>query len=225
MRALVLALPLLLLACGDRQPATTEPAAETTPPQSVDTPDRAEPAPTATRPETETATIQIEGMEEPIDLRLVTVGEVPLPFSTYIPADWTDQMLGSGEGTAVRMTMGEPPYAGSVTIFVPSEPNQGGVDALAEAVAESRGGAEPVEPGEPWVRTAYGFGDPAVGGSVRVGEHDGTAFYVLTEYPIEMGDGFVPRAALVLDRLRWTDDGEGLSGSSGGGAEGESSEL
>ncbi|PAP75151.1 hypothetical protein [Rubrivirga marina] len=220
MRALVLALPLLLAACGDGRPA-----ADVTPAPSVDAapdtvglgteaegageaPDR--PIAPGSRPETATATISIEGMEEPIDLRLVTVEDTRLPFSTYVPADWAADVLSSGEGDAARFVMGTPPLEGSVHLFVPSEPNQGGADALARAVAESNGGAEPLEGAAPWVRAGYRFGDPALGGSVRVGEHAGTTFYVVVRYPAEMADGFAPRVGLVLDRLRWADDGTGL---------------
>ena len=149
-------------------------------------------------------------MDEPIDLRLVTVEATPLPFSTYVPAGWTDEVLSSGEGTGARFVMGTPPLEGAVHVFVPSEANQDAADELARVVAESHGGAEPLDDPEPWVRAGYRFGDPATGGSVRVGEHAGTTFYVLVQYPAEMADGFAPRAGLVLDRLRWADDGTGL---------------
>ena len=209
--ALVLA-ALALAACGDRQPATTAatPAPEADPPPPGDTAGAQRPIAPGSRPDSTTATIRIEGTDEPVDLRLVTVEDVPLPFSTYVPAGWTDDVLGSGEGTAVRFAMGTPAGEGVVAVFVPSEPNRDGLDQLARVVAESNGGAEPLVEAEPWVRSGYRFADGERVGSVRVGEHAGVPFYVLVQYPVEMGDGFGPRAALVLDRVRWGDDGTAL---------------
>ena len=213
-----------LSACGDGPPASAdraevdEPAVEAATsdtaradaPQSSGDTSRARPIAPGSRPETATSPIQIEGTDESIDLRLVTVEDVPLPFSTYVPADWADDVLGSGEGTGARFSMGTPSREGVVTVFVPSEPNRAGVEDLARTVAESNGGAEPLGAAEPWVRSGYRFADGDRVGSVRVGEHADVPFYVLVQYPIEMGDGFAPRVALVLDRLRWSDDGTAL---------------
>ena len=151
-------------------------------------------------------------MEEPVELRLVRYPDVPLPFSTYLPQGWTDDVVGSGEGTAVRFVMGDPSVGAVVSLFVPSDANQDGVVGLARAVAESRGGFAEFEPGEvpDWASAGFSFADDSGAGSVTVGEHAGTSFYVLEEFPYEMGDGFVPRAEMIQDRLRWLDDGTGL---------------
>ena len=212
MRPLAFVAVLLLAACGDpvRDAPPSPPPANTASAGPADAPDPQRPIAPGSRPETTTATISIEGTDERVDLRLVTVEDVPLPFSTYVPAGWTDDVLGSGEGTGVRFAMGRPPREGVVTLFVPSEPNRDGLDELARVVAESNGGAEPLGEAEPWVRSGYRFADGDRVGSVRVGEHAGVPFYVLVQHPVEMGDGVGPRAALVLDRLRWGDDGTAL---------------
>ncbi len=198
----------LLVGCADSSdgPAATPTPAE---PAASATPDTAGAAP-APRPETATATLSVEGTEEPVDLRLVTFDDVPLPFSTYVPAEWSDDAASSGEGTAVRFETGPPGARGVLTVFVPSEPNRGGIEEIARSVAESTGDARPLEPREPWARSAYAFQGDGETGQVRVGEHAGVPFYVVERYPYEMGDGFAPRAALVLDRWRWADDGAGL---------------
>ena len=41
-----------------------------------------------------------------------------------------------------------------------------------------------------------------LGGEVYVGEANGKAFYVITHYPAEYGDGFAPRADLILKNLQ-----------------------
>ena len=205
---------LALLACaalvGCADPDAPQPAPEPGPASRAPTEGSPPVAAPDARPETDTATVSIEGMEESIDVRRVTIEDAPLPFSTYVPAGWSDETTGSGEGTAVRFAMGDPGYAqGVVTVFVPSEPNRAGIGEIARAVAESTGNARPLEPREPWVRSGYTFDGNGQSGRVRVGEHAGVPFYIVTQHPYEMGDGFAPRAALVLDRLRWA-DGTGL---------------
>lgn len=161
----------------------------------------AAPVPEADRPATRTDSFMVEGMAEPIDLRLVEVTDVPLPFSTYIPTDWEDEINASGEGTAVQFTMGE----AMMSLFVPAHATtEAEVTDLARAVADSRGGAEAYDAGAPW-RAAFSFAEGDAVGNVRVGEHDGTFFYVVEAHPIEYGDGFAPRVRLVLDNLRWAD--------------------
>lgn len=184
-----------------------EPAAPPGAPALEAAPDTVEAgAPEAARPASVTDTLRVEGTPEPIDLRLVTYADVPLPFSTYLPEGWDDDVLGSGEGTAVRFTMGE----ASLSLFVPMHAaTEADVTDLARAVADSRGGARPLEPPGAWARSAFAFAEGGRVGTVRVGAHGGTFFYVLEDYPVEYGDGFAPRARLVLDRLRWA-DGAGL---------------
>ena len=165
----------------------------------------------ADRPETVQETISIEGVDEPITLRLATFPEAPLPFSTYVPDGWATDVVGSGEGTAVQLTSGE----AMLSLFVPTHTtSREGVVGIARAVAESRGGARPLaavgwgEGGFSFVGDPDGSGDAA--GTVWVGEHAGTWFTVVETYPIEAADGFAPRARVVLDRLRWLDDGTAL---------------
>ena len=205
---------LALLACaalvGCADPDAPQPAPEPGPASRAPTEGSPPVAAPDARPETDTATVSIEGMEESIDVRRVTIEDAPLPFSTYVPAGWSDETTGSGEGTAVRFATGEPDRQGAVTVFVPSPANRDRIDELARAAAESGGVARPLEPVEPWVRSGYTFAGDAETGQVRVGEHAGVPFYVAERYPYELGDGFAPRAALVLERLRWADDGSGL---------------
>ncbi len=219
MRLLLLSLALVASACGgDSSEAfdattydggATDPALEGDP---VDLEGDDLDAPDVERPATETATISIEGMDETVGLRLVRYDDVPLPFSTYLPEGWSDDVMGSGEGTAVQFRMGEPPMQGLVSLFVPSDPNQAGVAGLARAMAESRGGFAEFEDGEApaWASGGFSFSDDSGSGSVSIGKHAGISFYVVEEFPYEMGDGFVPRAEMIQDRLVWLDDGTGL---------------
>jgi len=200
MRPVALALALLLAACADAPadaPATPEPAPEATPPE-------------AERPATDTATITVEGEPMELAVRLVRFDDIALPFSTTLPEDWASDWTASGEGEAVVFTMGEPPLQGVVQLFIPSEANRVGLADMARSVAESRGEVSPLEHPGPWATDGLAFSGNGEVGSVRVGSHAGVPFYVVEAYPAEMGDGFGPRAALVLERLRWADDGTGL---------------
>ena len=202
-----------LAACAE-PPATgpPDPPAGAVPGGTVDAPaapvDAGAPA---ERPETVQDTVQIEGTDEPVTLRLVSFPDVPLPFSTYVRDGWQSDVVASGEGTAVRLTTGEPPRQGLLSLFVPAgAPTEADVAELAQAAAESYGGARERDAIETWARRAWTFQDGSTVGSVRVGEHAGTPFYVLEAYPIEVGDGFAPAAHLALSRWRWLDDGTGL---------------
>lgn len=195
-----------LAACGDRQPATAEPDAEATPPQAAETPTDSSEA----RPATGTTTITVEGEPQEVPVRLVRFDDLDLPFSTYVPEGWTDDVLGSGEGAAAFIATSDGPDRGFVSVFVPSEPNREGITEIARAAVESRGEVLPMEDPADWVEEGYTFSGIDEAGAVRIGSHAGVPFYVLEAYPVEMGDGFPPRAQLVVDRLRWADDGTGL---------------
>ena len=163
------------------------------------------------RPETVVETVVAEGMDEQVTLRLVHFPEAPLPFSTYVYDTWDTDLASSGEGTAVRMTTGEPPFEGVLSLFVPAgAPTEAEIVELARSMAESNGGAQEMVAPADWVRTGYSFRTGDTIGTVQVGAHAGTWFYVYETFPIEMGDGFGPASAVALDRLRWDDDGTGL---------------
>ena len=201
--ALALAAALALGACGTGEaPAPATPAASAPPP--------AAPPPNATTDAdgVDSVTVSLEGMEEQIAVRAVRYPDLPAPFSTVVPAEWADEVSRDGDRTTVRFSTGGPPPATLSVLFVPS-----GVEAAIEAARATTLGTDdvrPLETAEPWVRFGRSFVAGGAAGSVRVGEHGGAAFVVRESVPFELGDGFYPRAALVLDRLRWLDTGAGL---------------
>ncbi|WP_420456336.1 hypothetical protein [Rubrivirga sp.] len=196
MRPTLLALALVLAACGDRPSATTAPATD-----EAASPTSADP---------DSVTISVEGTDQAVAVRRVRFEDVPLPFTTLVPERWADDVVSSGEGTAVRLTMGDPPRQGLVSVFVASEPDPAGAVERARAVAESYGEVREVASAEPWTVQVFAFSGPDAVGRVSVGEHAGVPFTVVESFPPELGDGFSPRASLVLDRLRWLDDDTGL---------------
>ena len=168
-----------------------------------------DPAPPGERPETVRDTIEVEGMDEVVTLRLVSFPDAPLPFSTYVREGWETDVVGSGEGTAVRLTLGEPPRQGVLSLFVPAgASSEAGAAEFAQAALQGEG--REAEAAEPWARRTWTAQDGDTVSTAHLGRHAGAFFVVLESYPVEMGDGFVPAARVALDRLRWLDDGTGL---------------
>ncbi|MDQ3556703.1 MAG: hypothetical protein M3409_07980, partial [Gemmatimonadota bacterium] len=163
-------------------------------------------------------TLAIEGMREPVTLRLYTPpAGFPLPFSTYVPEDMRAETVSSGEGDGVRFVAhfgGVPNEHALVHLFVYP------VDALPEharetvrAIAESYGPVREfgeIEPADRfgWAAEQYrisgrGPGSETMIGDVGLGERNGRWFHIVVQHPAEFSDGFAPRAQRILDEWRW----------------------
>ena len=192
----------VLAACGSPDtPAEPEAPAPPTAPAPPETSDA--------RPGQKEGTISVEGMDQPVALRLVREADFPIPFSTYVPEEMGYDTVASGEGSAARFSLGAEPREAVLSVFVPS----GGVDDLdawAREAAETMGEPSQLEP-PAWAEAAYSFGGVDRMGAVLAGRHAGRPFYVLESLPLNMGDGLGPRAAAVQREWRWLDDGSGLT--------------
>lgn len=182
------------------------------------------------RPDTLRDTLRIEGLPEPVVL--LRFDEPGVPFTAYYPSDVAPDVGASGEGLGVRFhaafggTRRDDAY---LAFFFPSEASgmasMSGLLALLEGpngLFESNGWAyESVRPDGgttpcDWAAAAYRF-EPSgharsANGTVCVGRHDGRAFYVLEHVPDALAEGFAPRAARLLDTVRWRSDGTRLGG-------------
>jgi hypothetical protein len=155
--------------------------------------------------------ITIEGMREPMTFRLFRAPDgYPLHFETYLPADMEAEAVSSGEGDAIAF---RPTFGGEfarravLTVTVPSgEHSAAEAQALVREIAGAMGTTERAESGGySWSLEEHRFRSADMVGSVALGRHEGTYFYVVTAYPPEMGDGFGPRAARILGEWRWAD--------------------
>lgn len=190
----------LLVGCA-AEPATT-PAASS----SEDAAD------TRILAETITDTLIVEGYPEPVTLRLVREDDGPLPFATYVPGDVAYDATASGEGAGYRFTLGDPdqPYHAVLHVFVPSaESGLGDPRAYAQALAGSAA-LQPLGDAAPWVEAAYSWRREGRFGSVLAGTREGQRFYVAEDLQEEMGDGFAPRANMILRHWRWFPEGTPL---------------
>lgn len=185
------------------------------------------------RPAAITDTLMIEGSPHPLALRLFrTDDDFPLPFSAYVPEDMTRASEDDDEdGASVRFVAefgGVRNERALIHLFVHPE----GTDpqqalAVVRAYEAAAGvpvsrGIEPLGESEtlrrtPWAEHAYVFRYQADGtwyvGTIGLGSHAGRLYHLVAHYPAEYGDGFGPRAAILLDTWRWDDGAPLQSGS------------
>ncbi len=219
-RGLVLAAVLsLTAACADSDPGPAEEArAEASSPVAgADASSRVD------RPATRTDTIRIEGMAEPVELRLFrTPDGFPIPFSTYVPEDMEPSGDASGRTAHFTAEFGGVRNEDAFLhfyVFPQGTPLQETL-ALMKGYKTSRGvpvsqGLEPIadelpRPDLRWAtedayRFLYESGDSWYTGTVGVGEWNDRYYMMVQHYPQEYGDGFGPRTALILDRWQWAD--------------------
>jgi hypothetical protein len=170
----------------------------------------------AQRPETRTTTLSVEGERTQVALRLLD--EAALPFTTYVPeGDFIEEVAASDEGVGVRFYFsptGEPDEAAYVHLFFPyNAPDSTTLreELLGEQGLLATNGWRVLDRATagiyPWAkeRITYEQTTPEdiFTGSVFVGEHAGAAFLALTHYPVEYGDGFEPRAAIILENMEF----------------------
>lgn len=178
------------------------------------------------RPATRLDTMLLEGTPEPVTLNLFrTPPDFPLPFDAYVPEDMaTETSMEDGGGAAVRFIAAfggvRNPDAFMQLYVHPEGTDHQEALAAVRAFEAAQGvpvsmGLEPLPEPEaaarmPWADASYVFRSQAGGGrwnvgSIGLGTHDGRVFHLIQRYPAEYGDGFGPRAALIVDTWRWSD--------------------
>ncbi|HEY9645800.1 MAG TPA: hypothetical protein V6C88_05490 [Chroococcidiopsis sp.] len=163
------------------------------------------------RTATLSATLNVEGEETPVQLNLFDRPE--LPFTTYLlPREFTAQVGRVDELTGARFYWtyeGEVDQSSYVQFAFPASPTP---VSVMEDLILSDGGLVEVngwniiseEPSPyPWAQEAIIYEETTdegvFMGAIYIGTYQaGKSFYVLTHYPIEYGDGFEPRADLIL---------------------------
>jgi hypothetical protein len=228
--ACLMAAGLLAASCGpdDRPGAAAGDtlAADAPAPASAPAPRGDPDIPGRHRPATVIGAIEVEGMPQPMTLRLFrTPPGFPLPFSTYLPEDVEPGSVASGEGDAVMFVAafgGRRNEDARVALQVLPGGTTG--DAARAVLRQSAPGgpAAHAVPGAapapasatprrfPWSldEVAYRFrgrDETAVVGSAALGRRDGRYFILTVQYPEEFGDGFGPRVARILGDWQWAD--------------------
>lgn len=167
------------------------------------------------RPETLQDTLALEGTAQPVTLRLYrTPPGFPLPFSTYVPADLVPESGASGDDRTVRFVAafgGRRTDSAYVAVTIHSETVT--EEAARRMLSAATGGSGPAAPDQqryPWALAEYSASTGATVARGILGRHEGQFFHVLIRYPAELGDGFGPRAAMVLEHWEWEGGGGGL---------------
>lgn len=161
-------------------------------------------------PAFKTAVISVEGEKTQIPLQVYDAGVL----TTYYPAqDFVAESVASGEGTSARFYAnfgGTKNEAAYVQIFLPNDTTT--IKQLKQAWLEGDRGLfatnrwqvvnSTPDTSYPWVQEKIVFtqAENNITGVVYLGEQ-GKAFYVVMHYPAEYGDGFAPRADLILQNL------------------------
>lgn len=215
--------PLLaLMACDDAGQAGTGAAAAGQPDAATPTPGGAVPSShpdTAGRPRLRTDTILIEGSPETVSLGLFrTPAGFPMPFNTYVPADMVAQWSGQGEqGVRFMANFGGVANRQAYVGFVAREASAQAAEMLARAYEGAGGkrlGGEMVPMTDlderyPWARAGwdihYDIDHVSYDAVLLLARHGNRLVQIVLHAPAEYGDGFWPRASLVLEHLRWAD--------------------
>lgn len=169
------------------------------------------------RPLTKTATISVEG--EKTDIKLKLYDQISEVFTTYFPEkDFVVKALGFKAGIGVRFyanSGGIKNESANVQIYYAARPTS--LEDLRQVVTGKPGlmtdnkwqvVSRTQNVPYSWAREKIVFnqrtGTENMTGAVYLGENQGKAFYVITHYPVEYGDGFEPRAALILENLQFS---------------------
>ena len=200
-----------LIACVPQTTNTDHSTAEAVDSTPDQTPD---PTPnTQSRPATKTVTDDWTQQQIPVKL----YDQEGIPFTTYFSEpDFIVEQASSGEGTGVWFYSKldgkkyEPAY---VHIFFPSNPLT--VEEMKEAVSGERGLMKTnqwtvirhnEEVAYSWAKERIDFEKRAQPqnriGTVYIGEYNGKAFRITEHFPADYGDGFSPRASIILKELQ-----------------------
>lgn len=177
------------------------------------------------RPAARTATLTIEGMAEPIELRLFRAPEdFALPFTAYVPADLSPEVEDPSSIRFVAEFGGQRNTDAFIHTFV-FPPGTDRERAVNSAIAYKTGrgipvgqGLDPLErestpPHPEWALESFRFryqsGGTWYAGVIGIGTHGDRYFQIVRHWPVEYGDGFPPRADLITETWIW-EDGTGL---------------
>lgn len=140
------------------------------------------------------------------------------PFTTYFPeSDFIVDSGGSGEGSGVwfySQVGGKKDELAYVHFFFPAKPTT--LEAMKKEVTGKRGLMETnkwtvkrrsQDVPYSWAKERIDFERPFnaqnnIMGTVYIGEHNGKAFRVTEHFPADYGDGFAPRASILLKELQ-----------------------
>lgn len=206
-----------LTACAaqaEKQEALTKPSKPTT--KSTALVDKNFNSSTESLSRPRTKTVIDEWTQAQITLKLFD--KEGLPFTTYfLESDFTAEAGSSGEGNSAwfcSKVAGKKDSSAYVHLFFPANPAT--VEQIRQSIAGGHGLVSAnhwqvtnrTQGSDRWARERIDFPQPAqpqtIMGTVYIGEYQGKAFRVTEHFPADAGDGFPPRASLILKSLQLT---------------------
>jgi hypothetical protein len=160
--------------------------------------------PSNTLPLEKKDSIRIEGTMEPTTLKLIRPEGAEPSFTTYMPRDFVFEPASSGEGTGYYFFTN---FAGRrnpeayLLLFV-FPPNTTQTDAVARVKAFVTSRSSTVKPAD---YEAFSFTKDNVryASGIELRQHGNRFYYVARQYPVEMADGFGPRAHKITENWNW----------------------
>ena len=155
-------------------------------------------------PQEKKDSISIEGRTQPMTLKLIHPPNADPPFTTYIPSDFVFEETSSGEGTGYYFYTN---FGGSraedayllLYVFPANTTREDAIARVKAWVASRSANVQPAQFGQ------FGFQNDGkryfAGIDLRL--HSNRYYYVARQYPVEMGDGFGPRARKITDNWTW----------------------
>lgn len=163
-----------------------------------------------------TKTVKDEWTQQPLIVK--RYDSEGIPFSTYfLESDFIVEQADSGEGTGVwfySKVEGKKEELAYVHFFFPARPAT--IEQMRRGVIGKRGlmetnkwqvkGRSQDVPFS-WAKERIDFERPFnaqnnIMGTVYIGEYNGKAFRATVHYPADYGDGFAPRASIILNELQ-----------------------
>lgn len=211
-----------IVACVSLQPSTPTPPQSSTASESADAESQGSESQDLevdkARPDTKIVTMSIEGEATEVELKLFQHED--LPFTTYYPADgFIPEVTASNRGTNAQFFFsptGEKDENAYIRFFLPARAMS--VETMQDVILGEQGllitnNWELVDRttivSYPWVKEMMLYRQPGneqmAVGAIYIGQADEGAFYALLHYPIEYGDGFEPRANILLENLQFSE--------------------
>lgn len=156
-----------------------------------------------TMPQEKKDSISLEGMMEPITLKLVHMTDADPPFTTYMPKDFAFEATKAANGTDYHFYTafgGKRNNDAYLLLHVfPAGTSQETAIASVKAWVASRAQVQP----DVFKSFQFTKGGALHAAGVDLRQHANRYYFVARQYPVEMGDGFGPRARKITDNWHW----------------------
>lgn len=163
-----------------------------------------------------TKTVTDPWTQKPIPVNLYN--QAGIPFTTYVPAnEFVVDSSSADEGTGVwfysQLPGGKKQEQAYVHVFFPTQLRT--IDQMRQTLTGEKGllksngwqvDQRTTQTAWTWAKERIDFqgkgSDQPVMGTVYLGEQHGKVFRVTVHYPADYGDGFAPRAQMIVENLQ-----------------------